>query len=144
MSNLENGMFLRSFFYLIHTRHREQREELNGTLSYLDTDFRDFVSRWNILDREILHRKVTEYSCFLIDEVCMRRVIALIVGFPVDSWETSEHTFFCHGFNIAIDGGSSDLGLLNSHLLVDIIRREVATLTGITDDFSVLVFAHDG
>jgi hypothetical protein len=68
--------------------------------------------------------------------------ITLIIGLSINSWESSDHSFFRHSLNISIDGGSTNLRILFSHFFKNIFSREVAALTGITDNVSVLVFSH--
>lgn len=108
----------------------------------LDAYLSDIISFWDAMDGDILDREVTEYPGFLIDEMRVGSTVTLIVGLSVDPWETAEHPFFCHRFDISIDGSSSDLRLSRTDFFVDVIRREVTTLTGCTDDVTVLVFSH--
>ncbi len=110
--------------------------------SYLDTDFTDFVSFGDTFYGDIFHRKITEYTCFLIDEVCVRSIIALIVGLAIDTRKTSQESLFCHTFDIAIDSRSTYFWFHFSYFLKNIVSREVSTRTGITDDITVLVGAH--
>ena len=72
----------------------------------------------------------------------MGLIVALIVGLAVDPREPSEYFLLSHTFDIAIDGSTSDLGLIDLDLVEDIICREMTTGTGITDDLTVLVGAH--
>jgi hypothetical protein len=70
-------------------------------------------------------------------------IVALIVGLAVDPREPPEYPLFSHTLDIAIDRSTTDLGLSDPHLVKDIIRREMTTGTGITDDITVLVGAHE-
>ena len=72
----------------------------------------------------------------------VRRIIALIVGLAVDPWEPTEYSLLSHCLDIAIDGCSPDFWLLNSHLIENIIRREMPASTGRTDDIAILVGSH--
>ncbi len=70
-------------------------------------------------------------------------IIALIIGFSIDSWKSSNQSFFCHRFYISIDRRTSDLRLFFPHFLIDIVRRKMLAFAGITDNVTVLVFAHE-
>jgi hypothetical protein len=72
----------------------------------------------------------------------MCRIIALVVGLAIDPWEPTKYTLLCHGLDIAIDGSSTDLRLLDLDLIIYIIRREVSASTGCTDDVTILVGSH--
>lgn len=74
--------------------------------------------------------------------MCMSRFITLIVGLPIDTRETSEYSFFRHSLDISIDSGSTDLWLMDTDLLIDIISGEMTTCTGIADDVSILMLTH--
>ncbi len=108
----------------------------------LDTDFWYFVASWNISDRNILDRKITEYSTHLIDQVSMCMWIALVVCLSVNTRKSSEHPLFCHGFDISVDRRTANLWTFSSHLFIDIISRKMSTFASITDDLAVLVFSH--
>lgn len=73
----------------------------------------------------------------------MGLIVALIVGLAVDPGEPPEYPLLSHALDIAIDGSTTDLGLSDPHLVEDIICREMTTSTGITDDLTVLVGAHE-
>ena len=110
--------------------------------SYLDADFTDFVSFWYTFDGDIIHRKVTEYTSFLIDKMCMSCIIALVVGLAIDTRKTPEESLFCHAFDIAVDGCTTNFWFLSAYFLEYIVSRHMTTGTRITDDVSVLVGAH--
>ena len=73
----------------------------------------------------------------------MGRIVALVVGLAVDPWKTSEYPLFRHTLDVAVDSSTSDFWLLYSDLVEDIVGREMTTGTGITDDITVLVSAHE-
>lgn len=125
----------------MNRRHRRE-VSLWLILSYLDANFRDLIAVGERLYLDIFHREVTENPCFLIDKMCMSRFITLIVGLPIDTRETSEYSFFRHSLDISIDSGSTDLWLMDTDLLIDIISGEMTTCTGIADDVSILMLTH--
>ncbi len=106
---------------------------------YLHPDFTDLISFGDSFDGDILYREVTKNPCFFVDEMSVSMRIALIVGFPIDAWESPEESLLCHRFDIAVDGCLPDLLTLSTHLFIDIVRREVTTFASCTDDFSILV-----
>jgi len=109
---------------------------------YLDPDLTDFVSLWDAFYGDIFHRKITEYTCFLIDEVCVCGIIALIIRLPIDTRKTPEEPLFRHGFYITVYCSTSDFWFYSFYFVKNIISREVSTRTGITDDVAVLVGTH--
>lgn len=98
---------------------------------------------WEFSYRNILDREITENPCCLIDEVSVSRRVALVVGLPVDSWKSPEHTLFCHGFDIAVYRRAPDIWTFSFHFFIDILSGEMPALTSRTDDVSILVFAHE-
>ena len=110
--------------------------------SYLYTDLRDLIAFRNLLYLNIFYRKVTENPRFLIYEVRVHWLIAFVVGLPIDSRKSPQSSLFGHSFDISIDSWSTDLGLMDADLLIDIIGWEMTTFTGIADDISILMLAH--
>jgi hypothetical protein len=110
---------------------------------YLDTDLTDLISGRDIFHTDILDRKITEYSRLFIDEMSMGVRIALIVSFTIDPGKSPEHPLFCHSFDIAVDGRATDLRTSFLHFFIDILGGEMSTFTGIADDVTILVLAHD-
>ena len=108
----------------------------------LHTYLRYLVSCWDSSHIDILDREVTEYSRRLIYEMCVSRRIALVVSLTMDPWESPDHPFLCHSFDIAIYSRSSYLRTDRSHFIIDILSREMPTLAGTTDDITVLVLTH--
>lgn len=115
---------------------------LQSFFTNLNTNFRDFVSFWESFEFDIFERKVADHPALSIDDVCMSFVVAFIVGFPIDSWETPEHSLLCHSLYIAIYGRATNLWGFFFDYLKDILRGEMSAFTGIADDISVLVRAH--
>lgn len=72
----------------------------------------------------------------------MGLIVALIVRLAVDPGEPPEYPLLSHTLDIAVDRSTTDFWFLYSHLVEDIISREMTTGTGITDDLTVLVGAH--
>jgi Ser/Thr protein kinase RdoA (MazF antagonist) len=108
----------------------------------LDTDLGDLIAIRNILDGYVRHREITEHPSRIIDEMSMRRIIALIVGLAIDAREPAKDSLFCHRLDIAVHSGPSDFWLLDPDLIKNIIRREVSASTGCTDDITILVGSH--
>lgn len=69
-------------------------------------------------------------------------IVALVVGLAIDTGESTENALFCHRLDIAVDGCTTDFWLLFFYLSKDIVRREMPTGAGITDDIAVLVRSH--
>jgi hypothetical protein len=104
-------------------REMLERDDRFHSLYFSDlyADFADFIACRDVFYGYIFHRKITKDPCFLIDEVCMSRVITFIVGFPIDPRETSEHTLLGHSLDISVDSRTAYLGLVGTDLLIDII-----------------------
>ncbi len=101
-----------------------------------------FISGRDIFHTHIFYRKVTKYTCMLVDKMSMSRRITFIVCFAIDTRKTTDQSLFRHSFNISINSSSSDFGILHSNLIINILSGEMSTFTGITDDITVLVLSH--
>ncbi len=73
----------------------------------------------------------------------MRGIIALIVCLTIDTWESSQYSFFSHCFDISIYRSSSDFWLSGLDLIEYVIRREVSASTGRTYDITILMGSHN-
>jgi hypothetical protein len=111
---------------------------------YLNTNLTNFITFWYISDIHVFDRKIAKYPCFFIDKMGMSRRVTLIIRLTIYPRESSDHPFFCHRFNISVDGRASDLRISLLHFIKDILSGEMPTLARITDDVSVLVFSHIG
>lgn len=110
----------------------------------LNTDLCNLITNWNISNLYIFHRKITKHTTCILYKMCMCLIITFIICLAIDSWKTSQYSFFRHWFNISIYSSSPYFWLSRSDFIKNIISGKMTTGTGITYDITVLMGAHSG